>query len=637
MSSQNRDIILGPNEQNKIRKLLGEVKTLSDYLGDAAELAKGGTDWLGVAAPWLKEIGEEVPILKVAVKLGEKWLAETHPFELGAVACTLAYQQSAAKAIETHWTSALGCSEAKKLDERTAERIRALPPAEAADLSTFTRDAALQHLFVRRADAILDELLRGIGADEKLRTRIFDDTHTGFEKTLDLLLSNKKTATKFAPFKDWMELDGGRQAALAALQIHAKYQRDLYESEPLFRREPYALKHIYVDTECGKLLWREIRGARGGQRGEGDEAQARVEPFSENHGGRHDLFDTVMSYLTDHDFNEPIVIQGVAGAGKSSFTLRLCSALWAKGFQPIRIPLKRLQLLASLYDAINAAIELADKERVPDLPVNRPDDLLLKGDIFKMPHGGDRALCQYVVILDGWDELDLSDSKSFREKVGEMLREVRRVFLDPQRSPRVRVVITGRPSPDVTDSKFLNDDTPVLTMRPIRPAQLRKFVDDLNDAAGKTPPHVEVEEWEEWHVPHSSTLEEAFKKYEAAFDRSLPKYDEEGKIEERGQAPDSSLEVLGLPLLAYLTIRVMAEEVAAGGPLEEQQKTINEMIENPTLLYRCLTDQTCLKAGKDSLTKRQACRRSLKNSGWRNWRGNGKRKIEHNMRDLSDC
>ncbi|MEP7340019.1 MAG: pentapeptide repeat-containing protein, partial [Acidobacteriota bacterium] len=432
---------------------------------------------------------------------------------------------------------------------------------------------------------------------------------SGFLKNLELLLSDKKTKEKFAPFKAWMELDGGRQAALAALQLHAKYQRDLYESERLFQREPYALKNIYVNTECGKLLWREIRGARDGRagaaHGDGYDSSARLDPFSENHGGRHDLLETVMSYLEDRNFNEPVVIQGVAGAGKSSFTLRLSSELWAKGFQPIRIPLKRLHLSSSLYDAMNSAIELADPRRVLDLPIVRPDDLLLKGEIFNTPHGGDHALCRYVVILDGWDELDLSDSKSFREKVGEMLREVRRVFLDPQRKPRVRVVITGRPSPDVTDSKFLNDDTPVLTMRPIRPDQLRKFVDDLDDAVGMTPPYVEVKDWEAWRVPYRTTLEEAFKKYEEAFNRSLPEYDEQGKIKHAGQAPDSaSLEVLGLPLLAYLTMRVMAEVVADGGPLEEQQKAINEMIESPTLLYRRLTDLTCLKAGKAQLDER---------------------------------
>ncbi len=622
MSYPNRDIFLKPTEQDRLRKLFDEkkVKPITDFLSKAVEQVKDGKGWAEsflAAAPWMAEktkdvaeaVGVALPFVGAAVKLIEKWLEQTHPFELGAVACTLAYQSAVKQAIEKNWKSAVTFNKAKKLDKQSARRLRDLPPAEAADLSTFTLESALNHPFVQNADEILKEMLTAVDADEELRRRIIDDTHDGFRKNLDLLLSDKKTKDKFEPFKIWIELDGGRQSALQALQIHAKYQRDQFESEPLFNREPYALKHIYVKTECGKLLWREISGTRGNRREnvrsmpgvEQYETTERIDPFSENHGGRHDLLDTVMDYLLNPKFNEPIVIQGVAGAGKSSFTLRLCSELWAKGFQPIRIRLKRLRLSDSLYDAMNRAIELANEDKVTDLPIDRPDDLLTKGEVFKTPYGGDSAICRYVVILDGWDELDLSDNVSFSEKVRDMLREVRHTFLDPQRKPRVRVIITGRPSPDVTDSKFLNNDTPVLTMRPIRPEQLRKFVNDLDDAVGMTPPYVAVEGWEEWRVPHSVTLEQAFKQYEEAFNNSLPKYDEEGNIEAEGQRQDSSLEVLGLPLLAYLTIRVMAEVVARGGPLEDQQRAINEMIENPTLLYRRLTDLTCLKAGKADL------------------------------------
>lgn len=610
MSNSKYDIILSQNEQHSIRKLLGEAKTITEYLSDAADLLKGDSDWLKAltaAAPWLKDIGEEVPILKIAIKLLDKWLSQTHPYELGAVACTLAYQQAVAKAIEKHWTSAISYQAAKKMDDQAAKRIRALPPAEEADLSTFTIRGASQHPFVRRADEILYTLMMQSGGfDEGLWRKVFDDTHDGFIKNLEWLLTNKKTAEKFAPFKDWMDLDGGRQASLAALQIHAKYQRDQYESEPLFKREPYALKHIYVDTECGKLRWREIRGQRDARRGEPfDGRTERCDPFSENYGGRHNLLETVMGFINDKTFNEPIVIQGVAGAGKSSFTLRLCAELWSKGFHPIRIRLKRLQLSDSLIDALNKAIELADEERLAELPIDRPDDLLLKGEIFKTPYGGERALCRYVVILDGWDELEMSDSKTFKEKVSEMLFQVRRELLDANRMPRVRVIVTGRPSSDVVESKFLHDDTPVLTMRSIRPEQLRKFVEDLNDAVGMAPPYIEVEKPEPWLVPHHSTLSQAFTKYEQAFKQSLPKYDEQGKVKERGRASDSSsLEVLGLPLLAYLTIRVMADVLKVGSPLEQQQAVINEMVNNPTLLYRRLTDLTCEKAGKAAIDAR---------------------------------
>jgi hypothetical protein len=614
MSYPNRSIFLSPTEQDRIRTLLGAVKPINEFLSSAVEKLQDGKGWaesLTAAAPWLKDVAEAagtaIPIVGAAVKLFSKWLEQTHPFELGAVACTLAYQQASAAAIERHWTSAINFGAVKKVDNRIAQQLRDAAPVEAIDLSTFTRSAALQHPFVKHADELLSEMLRGVEADEELRRRILDHTHREFENNLDLLLTDKKTAEKFAPFKEWMELDAGRRAAHAALQLHAKYQRDQYESEPLFRREPYALKNIYIDTECGKLTWGEIRGKGSARRRELPNQPSSLDPFSENHGQRHDLLTTVMDYLTEPQFKEAIVIQGVAGAGKSSFTLRLCSELWANGFQPIRIRLKRLHLTGSLFDALNEAIELADAAAVPDLPVSRPDDLLLKGDIFKTPWGGNSALCRYVVILDGWDELDLSDSKSFKEKVESMLREVRHRLLDEQRKPRVRVVITGRPSPDVTESRFLQDDTPVLTMRPIRPEQLRKFVDDLSDAVGMTPPYVAVKDWERWSVPHSIALTEAFNKYEAAFNASLPEYDEAGKMKRAGQPPDSaSLEVLGLPLLTYLTIRVMAEVVAGGGSLEAQQAAINEMIENPTLLYRRLLDLTCEKAGKAQIDERDS-------------------------------
>jgi hypothetical protein len=624
----NRDVFLSKNEQETIRKMLGPVKTVSEYLGKAAKYLKEGKDLaksLVESAPWIKDVAEAAgaatPIVGVAVKLAEKWLEQTHPYELGAVACTLAYQDAAREAVEQVWTSAVGYHDAMKIDDRVAERIRSLPPAEEADLSSFSRDTALQHAFVRRADDILGELTKAAGLDEERQVQVFNITHERFIRKLDLLLSDKKTAPKFAPFKEWTEMDSGRQAALAALQIHAKYQRDQYLSEPLFKREPYALQHIYVSTECGKLAWGEIRGPRDARRGEDLARPAeRCDPFSENHGGRHNLLDTVMGYVTDRNFKEPIVIQGVAGAGKSSFTLRLCAELWAKGWRPLRIRLKRLRLSSSLIDALNEAVELADEDRLADLPVARPKDLLLGGEIFRTPYGGDHSLCRYVLILDGWDELDLSDSRPFREKVGEMLREVRRVFLDPQRAPRVRVVVTGRPSPDVVESKFLNDDTPVLTMRSIRPQQLREFVERLDDALRSVPPYVAVENPDEWRVPHRHTLDKAFSKYEETFNASLPKYDENGKIKETGRASRSNnLEVLGLPLLAYLTIRVMAQTVRSGGPLEKQQAVINEMVENPTLLYRSLIDLTCEKAGKavfDAHDRGDEVERQWREVGW---------------------
>lgn len=599
MDYPNRNIFLDKNEQHNIRKMLGPAKTISEYLGKAAEYLKEGKDLaqsLLESAPWIKDVaegvGSAVPIVNVAVKLAEKWLEQTSPYELGAVACTLAYQQATEKAIKKVWTSAIGHKEAAKVDDRLAEQLRNLPPSEEVDLSTFSRDTSLQHLFVRRADRILGDLMRAVGFTDEMRQDVFNRVHDGFKEQLDLLLTDKKTADKFAPFREKLDLGNEELRVRAALQLHADYQRSQYLSDPLFKREPYALSHIYVNTECGKLNWKQIN-------------KERAEPFSENYGGRHDLIETVMSYITDEGFNEPIVIQGIAGAGKSSFTLRLSAELCDQGFLPIRIRLKRLRLTDHILDAINHAIELEDEERIGEIPFQAPEDLLLKGSVFNTYYGDNQRLSRYVLILDGWDELDMSDSKSFRDKVGEMLRAVRTYFIENRRSdfPRVRIIVTGRPSSDVTESRFLRDDTPVLTMRPMRPEQLKKFAADLDEAVGSRP--IAVNQPEAWLVPNAFTLEEAFKRYEEAFLPTLPKYDKAGKITEEGQTPESgSLEVLGLPLLAYMAMRVMAEVVKSGGSLETQQAAITEMVNNPTLLYRRLTDLTCEKAGKAAFDHR---------------------------------
>src|SRR5262249_30145067 len=191
---------LSKNEQENIRKMLGPVKTVSEYLGKTAKYLKEGKDLaksLVESAPWLKDVAEAAgaatPIVGVAVKLAEKWLAQAHPYELGAVACTLAYQDAAREAVEQVCTSAVGYQDAMKIDGRLAERIRSLPPAEEADLSSFSRDTALQHAFVRRADDILGELTQAAGLDAERRGPIFVTTNNRHLQKSELVLYYMKT------------------------------------------------------------------------------------------------------------------------------------------------------------------------------------------------------------------------------------------------------------------------------------------------------------------------------------------------------------------------------------------------------------------------------------------------------------
>jgi dsDNA-binding SOS-regulon protein len=61
VSYPNRDVFLSKNEQENIRKMLGPVKTVSEYLGKAAKYLKEGKDLaksLVESAPWLKDMAE---------------------------------------------------------------------------------------------------------------------------------------------------------------------------------------------------------------------------------------------------------------------------------------------------------------------------------------------------------------------------------------------------------------------------------------------------------------------------------------------------------------------------------------------------------------------------------------------------
>ncbi|HRI71159.1 MAG TPA: hypothetical protein PK156_43300 [Polyangium sp.] len=410
MSSSGNDILLSKAEQERIQTLLEKASTVSDYAGKTAEFlakGKGLAEAILHAAPWLKDIAESaaeaLPLANFVAKLLEKWLPKaTHPAEVGAVACTLVYQKLADKAIRAVCTSALQYGEAIQIDDRAAARIKALPPAEAADLSTFSYDNAFQHAFLRRADKILEELMIACQFKDDERRRIFDMIHDGFVPELKNLLADTKTAPKFASFKAFLDSGSDERQALVALHLHAKYQIAQYETEPLFKREPYALKDVYVETECGKLTWKDIRPAQD-KPGHGREMapQTSYDPFSENHGGRHDLLTTVMEYIKDVKFREAIVVQGIAGAGKSSFTLRLCAKLWEEGFHPLRIRFKRLHLGNSLFAALQDALELIDDDRAEELPIARPKDMLRGGDVFHTPWGGAPGLSRYVLILDG--------------------------------------------------------------------------------------------------------------------------------------------------------------------------------------------------------------------------------------------
>ncbi len=150
-----------------------------------------------------------------------------------------------------------------------------------------------------------------------------------------------------------------------------------------------------------------------------------------------------MRLIMDEAHQDAVVIQGVAGAGKSSFTLRLCSELEKHGFHPLRIRLRDVSLNANVTEALRKAILLHDDARPLSEAYRSEEDLFLGGSLFEEGIGN---ICPWVLILDGWDEISLSAAKGFRAQVARMLGSVRDEYLKNRR-PLVRVVITGRLTP----------------------------------------------------------------------------------------------------------------------------------------------------------------------------------------------
>lgn len=406
--------------------------------------------------------------------------------------------------------------------------------------------------------------------------------HRRFVPNLRLILSNSKLQKRFRPFFDLIQLSSDF-SAYDALARHVQYQRWLFEEANVFGREPFSLQEVYIDTECGSLRWGEIKGSL---ERTSDGAAGRDEvadPFSEKWGGRAPLLDRVIRFLQDPAFFDAVVIQGAAGSGKSSFTLKLCAHLEREGLYPIRVRLRDLSLNDPLDEALPRALFPPDRELPTRFQGGAGEDPFRRGAIFReKTQYGTATICPYVLILDGWDEISISATEGFKVRVARMLEEVRATYLR-NTATTVRVILTGRPSSAVAESRFLLNGTPVLTIRPIRPDQLETFVDDLRISLSKTT-HVSSSATAEWTVPARETWKPLFEKYAA---------DYKAKIErelkgDRTTATSGTMDVLGLPLLAQLAVRMVS---VWPGPRDE-------LIESPTTLYRYMVDLTCVKGGK---------------------------------------
>ena len=206
-----------------------------------------------------------------------------------------------------------------------------------------------------------------------------------------------------------------------------------------------------------------------------------------------------------------------------------------------------------LQDAVRVA-PLGEHPPAPSEPLFGRDRLAETAQL------GRADICRTVLILDGWDEVALTGSVRFKQQIDELLPRLRERFVGGA-GPPMRVLLTGRPSAVVDRSGVLRRETPVLTIRPLRPQQVRRYAAQI---AG----HLDGADW---HLD-LDRCERALARYEASFDG----------------VRTGGTDVLGLPLLALLAFRTIAE----------WQGDVDELFARSTALYSALVDVTAEHAGK---------------------------------------
>ena len=424
-----------------------------------------------------------------------------------------------------------------------------------------------------RVDSILDNVAEVGGWPTPLRLKLLEGVHLRFVPAFRAIISDGKTKDKFDPLFRYMNIGLDEASSFSAIERHINYQIWRFNEAPVLGARSTSpeikvvqctLKDIYVPLDCGILRWDAIGKMQKAESG----TEKRKSPFDEAVGGRSPMLEHIVKLIGDDKFREAIVVQGVAGAGKSAFTLNLCIELRKLGLRPVRIRMRdlaldpRTPLLDDLAQAIvqNSGDETFDKLRGAVRPA--ATDLKMSHIFDESVIFGSAQICPHVLIFDGWDEISVSASEGFRQRIEETLRAIRRDILGG-RSHRLRIVLTGRPSFDVEESRFLQSDTPVLTVRPFTEDQLKTFSAALLEYRIKNGPGD--------RVVLSKRIQNLVQ-HRARGGKSV----EEGK-----------LGILGLPLLAMLAIWLSLNDDSA--PLS--------IGSDETTLYRRLVDLTCKHGG----------------------------------------
>ncbi|MDJ0658499.1 MAG: pentapeptide repeat-containing protein [Crocosphaera sp.] len=603
--------------QNKFNQL----KTVSDFLTEALsfkenDLVKNIAQVMGKVTPWAKDIannapwvkdvaeaaGAGIPLVAFFIKYAQLLLQERDPNKQGYNACTLAYNRAVeevflARSMELQNIKLYGNN--KILSQRKPDEI---------DMTGFNLNNALSHEFILYADQVFRQFAKVIGLDDNLTNQLSHRIKQSFLRNLRLLLVHPNTEKEFAAFKELIELDNSQAELQKILDLHLYYQSWLFNEKKVFQQESFALNHIYLETECGVLNYSEVKPSKDEPSGDFFERENRKQgknPFSEKDSDRRDLLTTVINYIGDPNFNEPIVIQGVAGSGKSTFTLRLVDELKERGCFPIRILLKDLSLRDQLEDAVPLALQFGEKafkdySWKPTFDPTWFSELVSPKNSQQILFGEQQTpISPYIFIFDGWDEISTGSNQGFRDSIDQVLGEIRDILIRKRAGfPPMRVIVTGRPTVDVTNTKLLKNDTPILTIRPLKPEQLNNYIDQFQQARKAQPLfsinlQAQSQPQPLINIVNQSIKPEFFQTISETYEQAFKEFLEESK-RNNVSGLKGSLAVLGLPLLAYLTLSLMFKI--------KSEEELQNLINNPTNLYRALVDETCEGSGNPTFT-----------------------------------
>ena len=438
--------------------------------------------------------------------------------------CTLAYQYAIITTIKENPDILLFIPADKQPKLESFIKSQNIPEIS---LDLFDKDFILSTTFVKNADLIMINILKNAGLNQADSMRFMNTLHLNFQKGVAQIIADNATGDKFKPLLAYLKNRPAELKSKLILKEFAEYSSWLYKSAPLYGDKPFALADIYVKPSFYNPA--ELRYL--------------------------DLEEKILQLIFDEKFNNFISINGTAGSGKSSFTLRLTSKLCERGLIPVRINFKEIDFDTSkihfekedIYKALGDAVSFKNELRYGSFFPQVPNNLFCDGNIFneRLTIKEDAYISPYVIILDGWDELN----NDIQDKLRYFIDGLYKTFIKNKNNV-IRVILTGRPSLKVSNclAEKRSQDFTISELN----------YDDIVNLINKL----------DYFKPMYSIYKDILlKKFRT-----------------------KSYEILNSPLILFILHELFTDS--------EDLIDIEKLFENKALLYKTLADLTCKNAGK---------------------------------------